>query len=156
MCLNIPAEFVILTSVCILTAGNILTSTEAFGAFGSSKIIMFALCYCIAAIIKKTELLNSLFNKIMGNGNNIFFALFKISIICLILSPFLFNTAIVAIFMPLLEDYADKMNMNKKSILMTLSVMSIAGGGCFDLGSSTNIVSKAAANEYYLKYDKNN
>lgn len=145
MCINIPPEFVLVTTVSILTTGGIITENEAFKGFSESSIILFSLMYVVSALIRETKILDNVFIQYMGNSHNVKLGILKIGIFCIIVSSFLFNAAVVGILMPLIEVWTDNMEINRKKMLMPLSFLSIVGGSCSMIGSSTNIIGSQAA-----------
>ena len=59
-------------------------------------------------------------------------------IICL--SAFINNTAVVAIFMPIVLGLARQLKVSASKLLMPMSFASMFGGVCTLIGTSTNII----------------
>jgi di/tricarboxylate transporter len=57
-----------------------------------------------------------------------------------LLSAFLNNTPVVAVFVPAVKVWARRNNLNLSKLLIPLSYASIAGGTCTLIGTSTNLV----------------
>ncbi|MBF0446836.1 MAG: anion permease [Magnetococcales bacterium] len=62
-------------------------------------------------------------------------------------SAFLNNTPIVVIFLPIMVSLADDLNISSSKFLMQLSFVSILGGTCTLMGTSTNILVAAIAEQ---------
>ncbi|GEQ98341.1 membrane protein [Iodidimonas gelatinilytica] len=66
--------------------------------------------------------------------------LFSVLAIVLLFSGFLNNTPVVAIFIPILNALAGKMNMNPSRVMIPLSYAAILGGNLTLIGSSANLL----------------
>ena len=62
-----------------------------------------------------------------------------------IISAFINNTAVVALFMPIMLSIAKSTNHSSSKLLMPLSFSAILGGVCTLIGTSTNILASSVA-----------
>ena len=69
-----------------------------------------------------------------------------------ILSAFLNNTPVVAIFIPAVKDWAKSHRLSISKLLIPLSYASIAGGTCTLIGTSTNLVVNGMLQEQNINY----
>lgn len=67
-----------------------------------------------------------------------------------VLSGFVNNTAIVAIFMPILIDLGPRLSLSPSKLLMPLSFAALLGGICTLVGTSTNLMLSTIAAEHGL------
>ena len=56
------------------------------------------------------------------------------------MSPFLYNTPLVAIMLPVVHDWAKKIRVSVSHLMIPLSYITILGGLLTLIGSSTNLV----------------
>ena len=64
-----------------------------------------------------------------------------------IVSAFLNNTPIVAVFIPIVQTWSRKIGLSKSQLMIPLSFASILGGTCTLMGTSTNLVVAGKAKE---------
>jgi di/tricarboxylate transporter len=68
-----------------------------------------------------------------------------------ILSAFINNTPVIAIFLPILLGVAKETHISASKILMPISFASMFGGVCTLIGTSTNILVSSIAEEQGLR-----
>ncbi|MBD66203.1 MAG: hypothetical protein CME62_13415 [Halobacteriovoraceae bacterium] len=138
---NLRSDYVALMAMSLLLVTGVLKPTEAIQGFSNEATITVACMFAISAAVIKSGLVNyitGILSKFLK------FGFIPITLIIMfftaVLSSFLNNTAIVAIFLPVALNIASDLNVDKRKILMPLSFAAIVGGTCTLVGTSTNIL----------------
>ncbi|NUQ01837.1 MAG: SLC13 family permease, partial [Armatimonadetes bacterium] len=137
----LPPDVVALSVMTILMASGILTAKQGFAGFSDASTITVASMFVLSAAVTRTGALNY-FGALLGR---LFRTRFRVAYLLLLLgvglaSGFLSNTAVVVIFLPVLLTACRDARISPSKVLIPLSYLSIAGGACTLIGTSTNIV----------------
>jgi di/tricarboxylate transporter len=137
----------ILIMVTFMVTG-ILTPEEGFSGFNNTATITVGAMFVLSAAIFKSGALNKVTLLLSKSGKtNYYLLLIVIMGITGIMSAFINDTAVVAMFLPVVLKVAHDSGIAPSRLLMPLSFGSLMGGICTLVGTSTNIlVSGIAAN----------
>lgn len=137
----LSVDIVTIILLIILISTGILTPGDAFSGFGSDFIIITASMFVISGAMKESgvlELIGDKFVNVAGKKN--YLLLLLVLLIPGIVSAFMSNTTVTALFIPPIIAVAKKLNTSPSRLLMPLAYASILGGTCTLIGTSTNIV----------------
>ena len=132
-----------ITIVIIATLGisGILPGNRFLIGFSSPAPWMVAALFVVGAGFLHTGLVHSLgFCVLRWSGFSSKKFLVILMIIVMVVSAFINNTAVVAVFLPFTILWARQLNVSPSRLLMPLSFCAILGGTCTLIGTSTNIV----------------
>lgn len=130
----------ILTMIALMTTG-ILTPAEGFAGFMNDATITVGVLFVLSAAIFKSGALNGVTRLFSRAGKlNYFFCLASIMIFSGLISAFINDTAVVALFLPVVIQVARESNISPGKLLMPLSFGALMGGVCTLIGTSTNIL----------------
>ncbi|HEX8445020.1 MAG TPA: SLC13 family permease [Sphingomonas sp.] len=121
--------------------GGVIRPVEVQGAFASPAIIALACLFIIAYAIEMSGLLGLLIRqatKLCARLGSV--GLWLILGLCGAASAFLNNTPIVVLAAPVVKDVANALNLSPKRFLIPLSYVTIMGGACTLIGTSTNLL----------------
>lgn len=138
---KIAIDITALIAMVLLMLSGILTPNEAISGFSNDAVITILFLLLLSAGLEKTgavNLVGSWMASRIGRKKNR--AFLYILIICGGISAFLNNTAVVAIFMPVIFKIARITRQSPTKLLMPLSFAAIAGGTVTLIGTSTNLV----------------
>jgi di/tricarboxylate transporter len=96
--------------------------------------------YVVAAALRETGTLDVAGSWVLGGANSERGALLRMAGSVTGMSAFLNNTPIVAMFVPIVTDWCKKHRLEPSRLLIPLSYLSILGGTCTLIGTSTNLV----------------
>lgn len=127
-----------------LGISGVLPGKEFLTGFSSPGPWMVASLFVVGAGFLHTGLVHTLGLKILKwSGYNSRKFLLILMTIVMIVSAFINNTAVVAVFLPLTILWARQLNIAPSRLLMPLSFCAILGGTCTLIGTSTNVVISA-------------
>lgn len=134
-------DLIFLGILASLMAVGILSPAEALVGFSNSEVIAIGALFVVAGAMKNTGALGFFATRVFGHiGNTPRRALVKMMLPLASASAFLNNTPIVAMFMPVVVDWARRNRVSPSRFLIPLSYATILGGTCTLIGTSTNLV----------------
>lgn len=133
-----------LVAVCIpvaLVAGGVLTPSEATAGFASPALLTVAAILIVSGGLTRTGVITWVGTRLIEYSHGDEKRLLLIVMLTMVLfSGFINNTAIVAMFLPLMLGLAQRFKVSPSKLLIPLSYASILGGTTTLIGTSTNIV----------------
>jgi di/tricarboxylate transporter len=145
----LPVDIVAMLIVAVLLFSGILNVEEGFAGFGNEGTITIAAMFILSAGLTQTGLITYVGRILKKVFQVNYFAAMALTIIGVaFISAFINNTAVVAIFLPLLLQISRETNLNPSKILLPLSYAAILGGVCTLIGTSTNLVVNSIAVKY--------
>ena len=128
----------------VLVLTGILTTGEAFAAFGTDFIVMLASIYVITNAVETSGVLDEVANRLSrSKPAKIMGLMLWLLPFTAIMSAFMNNTTLTALLIPPVLALAKKSKLPASKLLMALAFSSIVGGTCTVIGTSTNIVVSA-------------
>jgi di/tricarboxylate transporter len=124
----------------LLAALGIITSQEAVAGFANPGMLAVAALFIVAAALLETGILDYLGQQVLGRSGTPRHALARLAVVVIPLSAFLNNTPVVAMFVPVVIDWARRRNVSASKVLIPLSYFAILGGTCTLIGTSTTLV----------------
>jgi di/tricarboxylate transporter len=124
----------------LVTPYDILSPKEAISGFSNTGVLTVAMLYIVAAGLKETGAMQVLTAKLLGRPRSTFTAQARIIAPVGIMSAFVNNTPIVAMFLPVLSEWSKRYSLTASKLFMPLSFAAILGGLCTLIGTSTNLV----------------
>ena len=137
----IPADVTALCVMVVLMLTGIVTPEEGLSGFSNvATITVFALLV-LSLGLQSTGVVNYMGEQLERiTGESELKILLLILILVAFLSAFMNNTAIVAIFLPIVMRLSKYANASASKFLMPLSFAAMIGGSCTIIGTSTNIL----------------
>lgn len=145
----ISIDLVSLLIIVLLVVFGVNTPQESIDGFSNKATITTAFMFILSATVLKTGALQYLAHRIshvFRYNFNIGMALMMVLIA--IMSAFINNTPVVAIFIPVLIQIAHASGQSPTKMLIPLSFASIFGGSCTLIGTSTNIMISGIVEKY--------
>jgi di/tricarboxylate transporter len=132
--------FTFLIGVVILGVFGILTPKEILGGLANEQIIVIILLLLLGDIIRKSNLIDRLFDKAFRRATTYRGFLARMIAIVAGFSAFLNNTPLVAIMIPYVHNWSKRNNITPSKLLIPLSYAAILGGCATLIGTSTNLI----------------
>ena len=138
---KVRADVVALTGAAVLLLAGAVLPLDVQRAFASPAILALASLFVIAYAMELSGLLDLLIGgatrlcrRIGGAG------LWLVIVLCGALSAFLNNSPIVVLASPVVRDTAKSLGLAPQRFLLPLSYISVLGGCCTLIGTSTNLL----------------
>ncbi|GGE02705.1 cation transporter [Tsuneonella deserti] len=135
------ADVVALTGAAVLLMTGAVKPSQVEVAFASPAIIALASLFVIAYAMERSGLLDLairggvwLARKAGASG------IWVVMTICGAVSAFLNNTPIVVLAAPVIRDVSTSVGLDPRRYLMPLSYLTVLGGCCTLIGTSTNLL----------------
>ncbi|HMP78726.1 MAG TPA: SLC13 family permease [Pirellulaceae bacterium] len=135
-----PTDWLFVGGSAFLAACGVITPNEALAGFSNPGMLTVAALFVVAAGLRDTGILDYVGQRILGGARSWGAALWRLTGLTLPLSAFLNNTPIVAMMMPIVIDWCRRNNLSPSRLLIPLSFLTIFGGTCTLIGTSTNLV----------------
>ncbi len=132
--------FTFLIGIIILGIFGILTPKEILSGLANEQIMVIILLLLLGDIIRKTDLIDRLFDKVFRKTKTYRGFMSKMIVIVAGFSAFLNNTPLVAIMMPYVHNWSKRNNIMPSKLLIPLSYAAILGGCATLIGTSTNLI----------------
>lgn len=137
---RVSADLVLMSALALLLVFGILGPLEALAGFANPGVITIATLYVVAAGLKETGAVQWIARLLLGHPKTQRGAQLRMIGPTGVLSSFMNNTAVVAMFIPAIQDWAQRLGIPASKLLLPLSYAAILGGTCTLIGTSTNLV----------------
>jgi len=119
---------------------GVLTAKDALSGLANEGVVTIAAMFVIAAGLKETGALRWVSHSFLGEPKSIAAAQNRIMWPTSAMSAFMNNTPLVAMLLPIIDEWSKQHRLSASKLLMPLSFASILGGACTLIGTSTNLV----------------
>ena len=144
----LPPDIIALSVTVLLMLCGLVTPEEGISGFSNSATVTVMAMFILSAGIAKTgviQIIRDLLIRWGGKTSNQ--QIFTLGIIVGPISGFINNTAVIAIFLPIVEDWCRKQKRSPSKLLIPLSYVSILGGMTTLVGTSTNILASGLSDQ---------
>ena len=146
---RVGTDSVMLTALTIFYIARIIDTKEALAGFSSQGLLTVLVLFVVAEGLNKTGALNWYVAKLLGQPKTVTGAQLRVMVPIAILSGFINDTPLVTITLPIVIQWARKINLSTRYLLMPLSFAALLGGVCTLIGTSTNLVVAALLQDNY-------
>jgi di/tricarboxylate transporter len=123
----------------LLTLG-IVSDQEMLQGLSNPGLITVGILFAVASGLRETGAMSWLAEPLLGRPRSLAGAQLRIMGPVAALSAFMNNTPLVAVMLPVVNDWARKRGLPASRLLVPLSYASIMGGACTLIGTSTILV----------------
>lgn len=136
-----PVDFVAICVAVVLILLKLVTPEEGIAGFSNSATITVMAMFILSAGISRTGAIQIVRDLLLKwGGKNASQQIFAMGSIVGTISAFINNTAVVAVFLPIIEDWCRKQKISPSKLLIPLSYVTVLGGMITVIGTSTNIL----------------
>ncbi|MBB6428520.1 SLC13 family permease [Algisphaera agarilytica] len=115
------------------------SAARAVSGFGNEAVVTIGVLFVIAEGLSRTGAMELLTRRLLGQPKSVRGAQVRMLPAVSGLSAFLNNTPIVAMFIPVVNDWCKKTGLSPSKLLIPLSYAAIMGGSCTLIGTATNV-----------------
>jgi di/tricarboxylate transporter len=137
---RLATDVIMTGAMTVLMLSGVLTAQQALMGFANPGLVTIAILYVVAAGLKETGAVHWLARNLLGFPKDQRMAIFRMILPTGLLSAYMNNTAVVAMFMPAIQNWSQRLGIAASKLLIPLSYISILGGTCTLIGTSTNLV----------------
>lgn len=148
---KLSVDVVALLALGALVATGLVSPDQAISGFSNPATVTVAAMFVLSAGLSKTGALAGLGRWLVRFGRNETMLLLLVMLGVAVVSPFINNTAAVAVFLPLVMGAAASRNVSTSRLLIPLSFASQFGGVCTLIGTSTNLLVSSIAERHGLR-----
>ena len=137
---NLGADAVLLSGAIVLMLVGIISPTEMLAGFSNLGLATVAALYVVAGALTRTGALYGIAESLLGRSRSVRCAQVRLMAPVAIISSVLNNTPVVAMMIPIVNDWSKRTGIRASQLMMPLSYAAIVGGLCTLVGTSTNLV----------------
>ncbi len=145
-------DLVAIAALAFLMLTRILDLDEALSGFANPATITVACMFLLSAGLQASGVMESLGDRLLRHGpSRETGLLLTIMVVIGVISAFINNTAAIAVFLPVAVHACHGNKVSPSRILMPMSFVSMLGGTCTLIGTSTNILVSSLAAQHGLR-----
>ncbi|MDJ0619434.1 MAG: SLC13 family permease [Calothrix sp. MO_192.B10] len=143
-----PSDIVAIIVALLLTLLGLVTPEESISGFSNSATITVMAMFVLSAGIARTGAIQILSDLLLKwGGKRPSQQIFTLGMIVGPITAFINNTAVVAVFLPIIEEWCDKQKVSVSKLLIPLSFAAILGGMITVIGTSTNVLASGLSQQ---------
>ena len=137
---RLEPDVTLLGGVTVLLVLGVLSPEAAFAGFASPGLVTVGVLYVVVSGVMDTGAMRMVAAPILGRPDSERGALLRLMPSVSAMSAFLNNTPVVAMLVPVVQEWARRQRLPASRLLLPLSYASILGGTCTLIGTSTNLI----------------
>ena len=137
---RISADIVMVGGLTLLLLAGVLSPEQALAGLANEGMVTVGVLYVVVAGMRETGGISWIVHSVLGRPRSLLHAQLRLMAPVAVMSAFLNNTPVVAMFIPAVKDWARRNSLSVSKLMIPLSYASIAGGTCTLIGTSTNLV----------------
>ncbi len=144
----LPVDITAIAIAVLLMLLGLVSPEEGISGFGNSATITVLAMFILSAGIARTGAIQVLSDLLLKwGGKNPTQQILAMGVIVGPISAFINNTAVVAVFLPIVEDWCRKQGISVSKLLLPLSFVTVLSGMITVIGTSTNILASGLSEQ---------
>jgi di/tricarboxylate transporter len=137
----LPADITAIVIAVVLMILGLVTPEQGVSGFGNSATITVMAMFILSAGISRTGVVLRVRDLLLRwGGKNVQQQILVMGLVVGPITAFINNTAVVAVFLPIIEEWCRKQRISPSKLLIPLSYATILGGMLTLIGTSTNVL----------------
>ena len=137
---RIDTDVVLVAAMILLTLLGILEPEKALQGFASTGVMTIAALYIVVAGLRETGAMAWISRMVLGRPRSLTVAQGKLMLVTSALSAVINNTPVVALFIPVAQEWASRFGYSISKLLLPMNHVVILAGMCTLIGTSTNLI----------------
>ena len=137
---KLRTDVVFLGAIGVLYVTGVLDAKEAFSGFSGTSVITVGVLFVVVAGLTHTGVLHWIVKHLLGQPSSYSKAVTRLMLPVAILSSFLSNTTVVALFVNIVKMWSKRLGISPSKLLIPLSYASGMGGVCTLIGTPPNLI----------------
>jgi di/tricarboxylate transporter len=137
---RIPPDVVMVAALTVLMLTGVLPIADALSGLANPGLATVGVLYVVAAGLVNTGAAHALGTRFLGVPRSTVAAQIRLMLPVAISSGFLNNTPLVAMLVPVVEEWGRRCRISLSKLMIPLSYATILGGMTTLIGTSTNVV----------------
>ncbi len=137
---KLPADMVFMAGLGFLFVTGVLDAGQALGGFSSTSVVTVGVLFVVIAGMVRAGIIQWMVRYVLGTPKSYVSAIVRTMLSAGVLSSFLSNAAVVAVFTNMIKAWSKKMNIAPSKLLIPLSYASGLGGICTLIGTPPNLI----------------
>ena len=137
---RIGPDLIMTGGLVILMLTGVVDFKDAVEGFAQRPILMIAGLFVVAAGLQETGGIELIGRKLLGRPSSLSSAQFRMMTPVAVMSAFMNTTPIVAMYLPMVNDWARRLKIPASKLLMPLSFSGILGGQGTMIGTGSNLI----------------
>ena len=146
-----PTDLLFLAGLVVVTVTGVITPAQAVAGFSNTAVLTIGGLLVVATALRSTGVLDWFGQWLLGSVHSERGAYWRLTAVVTSVSVVLINTALVAMFMPVVLDWCRKRRISPSRLLLPLSYLAILGGVCSLIGTSTTLVAAGKVEQQHAK-----
>ncbi|MGF1535851.1 MAG: SLC13 family permease [Elainellaceae cyanobacterium] len=144
----IPLDIVAILVTVMLMILGLVTPEEGISGFANPATITVMAMFILSAGIAQTGAIQQLRDLLLRwGGRHPKRQIFALGMIAGPVTAFINNTAVVAVFLPIVEEWCDRLGISVSKLLIPLSYATILGGMITVIGTSTTVLASGLSEQ---------
>ncbi len=137
---RVAAETAMIGGLALQILVGTVSLDDALAGFAHPAVLMIGALFVVAAGLTDTGATEMIAQRVLGRPETVTSAQLRLMGPVAALSGFMNNTPIVAMYLPIVSDWARKIRVSPSKLYMPLSFAAILGGQLTLIGSASNLV----------------
>jgi di/tricarboxylate transporter len=137
---RIAPDLVLAGGLTLLILAQVISPAEALSGVANPGLWTVAVLYVVVAGLVDTGAVYAIGARLLGRPTSTVNAQWRLMLPVTVMSGFLNNTPVVAMLVPVVEDWAKRWRMSVSKLMIPLSYAAILGGTITLIGTSTNLI----------------
>ncbi len=137
---RISPDLILVGALTVLLAARVVSPSEALSGLSNPGLATVGILYVVVAGLRDTGGVFALGQWLLGRPRSFIAAQLRLMLPTAAISAFLNNTPVVAMMVPVVEDWCKRNQFSVSKFMIPLSYATIFGGTCSLIGTSTNLI----------------
>ena len=137
---RVAVETAMLAGLVVLVLLGTVDPQAALSGFAHPAVVAIAALFVVVAGLRETGATTFVAPLLLGRPKTVALAQFRLMAPVALLSAFINNTPVVAMYLPLVHDWANRIRISPSKVLIPLSFASLLGGQLTLIGSASNLI----------------